>query len=144
MAQQTLKIPPTVTHDGVEMGSERNFGLVFAALFLVISLWPLAHGNDPRFWALSAGTGFLTLALALPEVLRPLNIAWFRLGLLIGRVMTPIVMAAIFLLTVVPVGLAMRAAGKDVLRLSRRPDLKSYWITRDNPGPERGSMKRQF
>ncbi len=133
-----------VTHDGVEMGSERSFGLVFAALFVIISLWPLAHGNDLRLWALASGTGFLTLALALPEVLRPLNILWFRLGLLIGRVMTPVVMAAIFLLTVVPVGLAMRAAGKDVLRLSRRPDLKSYWITRDSPGPERGSMKRQF
>lgn len=144
MTQQALKFPPPRSYDGVEMGSERSLGLVFAALFLVISLWPLVRGADPRVWALLVSAGCLATALTVPGILRPLNLAWFRFGLLIGSIMTPIVMAAIYILTVVPMGLALRIAGKDVLGLSRQPQLKSYWIVRDVPGPGRGSMKRQF
>ncbi len=128
----------------VEMGSERSFGVVFAIVFAIFSLWPLTKGVAPRLWALAVALVFLALAFAWPAVLRPLNVVWFRLGLLLSAVVTPVVMALLYVIAVIPMGLALRLTGKDLLSLKREPDRASYWIDRDIPGPERGTMKRQF
>lgn len=130
--------------DDVVMGSELSFGLVFAGLFAVLAAYPLVKGGTIRLEYLGVAGVFLALALVRPQLLRPLNIVWFRLGLAIGRIMTPVVMALIYCVTVVPIGLLMRAAGKDVLRLERDAAATSYWIAREEPGPKPGSMKRQF
>lgn len=128
----------------VQMGSERSFGLVFAALFAVIALWPLKSGGDIRLWALGAAAAFAVLALALPRALKPLNIVWFKFGMLLHHVVTPLVMGLLFFLTVTPVGLLMRATGKDPMRLKRDAKADSYWIARTPPGPSADSMKTQF
>lgn len=94
----------------VQMGSERSFGLVFAALFAVIALWPLKSGGDIRLWALGAAAAFAVLALAVPRALKPLNIVWFKFGMLLHHVVTPVVMGLLFFLTVTPVGLLMRGS----------------------------------
>lgn len=127
-----------------QMGSERSFGLVFAAVFLIIGAWPLKAGHDPRLWALGAAVAFLVIALAFPRALKPLNIVWFKFGMLLHHVMTPLIMGLLFFLTVTPVGLLMRATGKDPMRLKRDPKATSYWIDRAPPGPAPESMKTQF
>lgn len=132
-------------HDSdVVMGSERSFGLVFAAVFTLIGLWPLWHSAGVRTWALGLAAFFLVAGLLMPAVLRPLNILWFKIGQLIGRVMTPVVMSILYGVAVVPVGLFLRLTGRDLLHLEKQPGAKSYWITRSTPGPEKGSMKQQF
>lgn len=128
----------------VQMGSERSFGLVFAAFFLLIGLWPLKSGGDMRLWALGAAAAFATIALVYPRALKPLNIVWFKFGTLLHHVVTPVVMGLLFFLTVTPVGLLMRATGKDPMRLKRKPEASSYWIERTPPGPTPDSMKTQF
>lgn len=128
----------------VQMGSERSFGLVFAVVFGVIALWPLKSGGEIRLWAAGAATAFLVLALVLPRTLRPLNIVWFKFGMVLHHVITPLVMGLLFFLTVTPVGMLMRATGKDPMRLKRDPKASSYWITRTPPGPSADSMKTQF
>lgn len=128
----------------VEMGSERSFGLVFAVVFALVGLWPLKDGGDARPWALAIALAFLLTALAMPRLLKPLNVLWFRFGLLLHHVVTPVVMGLLFFLTVTPVGLLMRATGKDPLRLGRDPDAPSYWIDRAPPGPAPETMKNQF
>jgi Saxitoxin biosynthesis operon protein SxtJ len=135
---------PVVSRRRVVVGSNRTFGLVFAAVFGVIALWPLASGGMPRLWASALALAFLAVALVAPRLLSLLNRAWFYLGLALHRVINPIVMAIIYYGTVVPVGLILRARGKDTLRLKRDPNAKSYWIERDPPGPPRGSMTKQF
>jgi predicted membrane metal-binding protein len=132
------------TKDGVEMGSERGFALVFTGFFAIVGCWPLLNANPPRWWALAIAAGFLILGLWRPRLLRPLNIVWFRLSLLLAKIMTPIVMGLIYVTTVIPTGIILRLRGKDLLGLARRPDSASYWINRHPPGPEAGSMKRQF
>jgi hypothetical protein len=84
------------------------------------------------------------LGAAWPAPLRPLNRLWFRIGLLLHRIVTPVVMGLVFFCSVVPIGLLMRALGKDLLRLRREADAQSYWIEREPPGPARGTMKKQF
>lgn len=122
--------------------SDRGFGLVFAAVFGVIGAWPLLGGGAPRLWALVAAAAFLAVAAAAPRLLAPLNRAWTRFGLLLGRIVTPLVMGLLFYGMVTPMGLAMRALGKDPLRRRFDRAAASYWIARRPPGP--APMSRQF
>ena len=125
-------------------GSDRGFGIVFALVFVAIGLFPLLDGGPPRGWALGVTGAFLAVALVRPALLAPFNRVWFKFGLLLQRVVDPLVMAVIYFAVVTPTGLVMRAAGKDSLRLRYDPDAESYWIHRDPPGSERESMKNQF
>ncbi|MBX9635105.1 MAG: hypothetical protein K2X44_09005 [Magnetospirillum sp.] len=130
--------------DSVQMGSERSFGLVFTVVFTIIGLWPLKAGGDMRLWALGGAAAFLLAALVVPRMLRPLNLLWFKFGQLLHHIVTPVVMGLLFFLTVTPVGLLMRATGKDPMRLKRDPKAVSYWIDRTPPGPAPETMKNQF
>lgn len=125
-------------------GSDRSFGYVFAAVFGVISFWPLIHGHGPRWMALGIGAAFGVAAVVLPGVLRPLNYVWFRFGLILHRIVSPLVMTAVFFLCILPIGVLMRAAGKDLLSLKRDAARDSYWIVRSPYGPDPETMKRQF
>ena len=133
-------------HSGdVKMGSERGFGIVFCVVFLVIGLFPLISGNQVRWWSIAIAAVFLVLAYVRPSLLRPLNVLWFKFGMLLSKIMTPIVMGLLFVITFVPMGLIVRyIARADLLRLKLDPEADSYWIRRTPPGPEPSSMKNQF
>lgn len=128
----------------VKTSSDRSFGLVFAAVFLIIGLWPLVGGGALRPWSLGVAAVFGVLALLAPRLLAPLNRLWAKLGLLLHHVVNPLIMGLIFFVTVTPVGLIMRLLGKDPLRLRFEPEAKSYWIERKPPGPEPATMRQQF
>lgn len=124
--------------------TDRGFGQVFAAVFALVGGIKLWIGN-PWFWPwFVAAFLVLVVAYARPALLAPFNRLWTRFGLLLFRVVNPVVMGILFFLTVVPIGLIMRAAGKDMLRLRLDPAAGSYWIRRDPPGPAPDSMKHQF
>lgn len=126
------------------IGSNRAFGIVFAVVFAAIGLWPLPYGGPSRGWALTAAAALLAVALVRAAWLAPFNRVWFRFGLLLQRVVHPVVLAVIYFGVVTPTGLVLRALGNDPLRRRREPDAATYWIRRDPPGPERESMTRQF
>lgn len=128
----------------VEGSSDRVFGFVFAVVFLVIGLWPLLGGSGPRFWSLFLAGGFALLALAFPRVLSPLNRLWTRFGLLLHRIVSPLVLGLIFTVAVTPVALMMRLFGKDPLRRRYDSGAESYWIEREDPGPAPETMRNQF
>jgi len=132
------------TQDDVEMGSERSFALVFASFFAVVGCLPLIHGNAPRPWACAIAAVFLILGLWRPSVLRPLNIIWFKLSLLLAKIVTPVVMGLLYVTTIIPTSLVLRMRGIDLLGLAPQRGRDSYWIIRKPPGPKAGSMKRQF
>jgi predicted membrane metal-binding protein len=133
------------SHDDVaKPGSDRSFGFVFAAVFTLIALWPTVSGHAPRWIALAIAMAFGLAAIAVPRILHPLNYVWYQFGLSLHKIVSPIVMGGVFFLSVVPMGLAMRLLGKDLLALNRHRELKSYWIARKPPGPEPKTMKRQF
>ena len=133
-----------VRYDYIKVGSERVFGIVFAVFFAVVAAWPLLDGMSPRCWALVLALVFIGTSFFLPVVLRPLNIVWFKFGMLLYKVVNPLTMGMLFYFTVVPMGLVMRAMGKDPLNPKPDPALASYWIERTPHGPEPQSMKNQF
>ena len=132
----------------IKVGSEKSFGLVFAAVFIIIALFPVLGTSDQetsvRLWALIVAALFAVIAMTKPQLLAPLNNLWFRFGLLLHRIVNPLVMGLLFFLTVTPIGLLMRMLGKVPLKLKFEKDADSYWIARNPPGPAPDSMKRQF
>lgn len=128
----------------IDPGSSRTFGFVFTGVFAIVALWPLFSGNPPRLWAAAVASAFLLIGLFAPRALGPLNRLWFRFGMLLNAVISPIVMAAIFFLAVTPTAIILRIFGKDPLRLKRAPDASSYWIRRTPAGPDPETMKNQF
>ena len=124
--------------------SDRSFGFVMTVVFLVISLLNWWHGGDSWLWTGSVAALFLATSLIFPVALRPLNLIWLKFGLLMHRVVSPIMMGLVFFGAVVPIGLIRRAMGKDPMRRNWRPEDISYWIERHPPGPAPKSMKDQF
>ncbi len=123
-----------------EISSNRSFGIIFFIVFLLISVWPMIDGQTIRIWSLIISLIFLFLGILNSKILGPFNLAWIKFGEILGRFIAPIVMAVIFFLIITPIGLFMRAIGKDLLNTKISKD-SSYWIKREkNIGP----MKRQF
>lgn len=136
-----------MTQDIHEPGSsDRSFGLTFAAVFAILGLLPLLGdaGSRPVWWLLAFAAAFLAVSLTLPQVLRPLNRLWFRFGMLLNRIMSPVIITLLYCLAIVPVGLLMRLFGKDPIRLRARRGAATHWIERSPPGPEPESLKEQF
>jgi hypothetical protein len=124
--------------------SDRSFGIVLGVFFVVIALWPLVSGGAVRLWAFAVAALFLLPAVFFPRVLAPLNKAWTALGLVLGRVVSPVALAVLFYLVITPMGLVIRAAGKRLMRVQPEASVSSYWIRREPPGPAPESFPNQF
>ena len=124
----------------IKIGSNKSFGIVFFIVFLLIALYPLINNGDLRIWSFIIAIIFLILGLINSKVLTPLNKLWFKFGLLLGKVISPLIMGIIFFLVVTPTALIMRIIGKDLLNLKFN-NKKSYWIEKTGP---KSKMKNQF
>jgi hypothetical protein len=124
--------------------SPKGFGLFMAAFFALVCGLPLISGRPMRTWALIPAVLFLVSALVRPQLLAPLNHAWFRLGILLNRIVSPLVLGAMYYLVLTPAALIFRLFQKDPLNLQKRPDLPTYWQARTPPGPASDSLQNQF
>ena len=128
----------------VSMGSGRAFGLVFAGFFTLLSAFAWWNASPLLPGCLAAAAVFALAALIAPQILHPLNVLWFRFGLLLNAVVSPIILGFLYYLVITPVGLLMRICRARPLHLKFDPGAESYWIPRDPPGPDAGSMQNQF
>jgi hypothetical protein len=131
-------------HSEVRAGSDRGFGCVVAAVLAAVGLWPLLSDASPSWWFIGASAGVLAVAFAAPRLLAPLNRLWFRFGLRLHAVVTPVVLGIVFFGAVTPTALLMRLFGKDPLGLRVDRRAASYWLRRVPPGPPSDSLKNQF
>jgi hypothetical protein len=126
--------------DDVKIGSNKSFGIVFFVIFLLISIYPLINQGNIRIWSIIVSLIFLLLGLINSRLLSPINRIWFKFGILLGKIVSPLVMGAIFFLVVTPTGLLMRFLGKNLLNLKFNKN-NSYWIEKKGP---KSKMKNQF
>ena len=105
--------------DEIKISTNRNFGIVFFIVFVLIGLYPLFNGNEIRYWSIIISLIFLILGVLNSKILSPLNKLWFKFGILLGSIVSPIVMGFIFFLVVTPISLIMKLAGKDILNLKK-------------------------
>ena len=124
----------------IKIGSNKSFGIVFFTVFLIIAIWPLLNGYEIRYWSLIISIVFLFLGILNSKILTPLNKIWFKIGILLGNVISPIVMSIIFFLVVTPTSFIMKILRKDLLNLKKNTK-NSYWIEKRN---QNSRMKNQF
>ena len=124
----------------IKIGSNRSFGIVFFIVFFLISIYPLVNSESIRIWSLIISIIFLTLGAINSKLLNPLNKVWFKFGLVLGRIISPIIMGIIFFLVVTPIALLMRILKKDLLNLKLNKN-NTYWIVKSGP---KSKMKNQF
>ena len=130
-----------VDSEKIKISSNRSFGLLFFVVFLIVSLWPLTHEGSIRIWSVIISVIFLILGLLNSKFLTPLNLLWFKFGIILGAIVSPIVMGIVFFLVVTPIGLVLSIMGKDVLNKKYNKKKETYWVKRETPI---GTMKRQF
>ena len=126
--------------DDIKISTNRSFGVVFFVVFLLIAIYPLTHSGDIRIWSAIISFIFLVLGLLDSRILTPLNRIWFKFGIYLGKIVSPLIMGIIFFFVVTPIGLIMRILGKDVLNLKYNKN-QSYWIEKNGP---KSKMKNQF
>lgn len=124
----------------IKIGSNKSFGIVFFIFFICVALYPLIYDNNLRVWALLVAILFLILGLINSQILTPLNILWFKIGIFLGKFVSPVIMGIIFFIIVTPTGILMRLFKKDILNL-KKSNKKTYWIKRSE---YKSKMKDQF
>ncbi|MDA9040413.1 SxtJ family membrane protein [Gammaproteobacteria bacterium] len=125
----------------IKQGSDKNFGYVFSFIFFFIGFFPLFFDGSLRLWSIGSGLVMISVTLLKPSLYKIPNYLWFKFGILLGRIVSPVVMAIIFFLIIFPTGLLLRLFRKDVLGLKFDRNKKTYWVLRDEPMQ---SMKNQF
>ena len=128
-------------NNSIKMSSNRSFGIVFFIVFLLIALYPITYSGDIRIWSLIISFIFIILGLLNSIILTPLNKLWFKFGVILGKMISPIIMGIIFFLVVTPIGLIMKVLGNDLLRLKFNKKDNTYWIEKNGP---KSKMKNQF
>lgn len=123
-----------------KLSPEKNFGILFFVIFFLYGIWPVLSSNEPRFWSIIIGIIFLIITLFYSKALIPLNMAWIKFGELLGKIVSPIVMAFIYFIIITPIAVIVRLAGKDLLKIKLNTK-STYWISRKK---NIGSMKKQF
>ena len=126
--------------DDVKISSNRSFGLVFFIVFLLIAFYPLINQEEIRIWSVLISLLFLILGIINSKILTPLNKVWFKFGIFLGKLISPVVMGIIFFLVVTPIAFLMRMLKKDLLNLKFNKN-SSYWIEKTGP---KSKMKNQF
>tara|TARA_Y100001970_G_scaffold73712_1_gene93525 strand:+ start:787 stop:1176 length:390 start_codon:yes stop_codon:yes gene_type:complete len=129
-----------LANKNIKISSNRNFGIVFFVVFLIIAIWPLLNSEPIRIWSLLIAIIFLFLGIINSIILTPLNKIWFKFGIFLGNFISPIVMAIIFFFVVTPIGILMKVFKKDLINLKKNND-KSYWIIKKDI---KSKMKNQF
>ena len=125
----------------IKMSSNKSFGIVFFVFFLILSLYPLLNKEKLNLLFLIFSITFLILGILNSKILTPLNKVWFKFGIILGKIISPIIMGIIFFLVVTPIGLIMKTLGKDLLKLKYNKKDSTYWIEKNGP---KSKMKNQF
>ena len=128
----------------LDLPSNRKFGSFFAAIFATLGVYAYLNAwADLTVFLSVIGTLFAAIALIAPQLLNPLNRLWYKLGLLLGKIVSPIVLGLIFFVLITPISLITRLFGRDELKMKKR-SVDSYWVHRPTPGPPSDSFKNQY
>ena len=133
-------------HHEIRVGTEKNFGLVFTLVFIIIGFSPLVlTSGSLRWWALLVALLIFLITITAPKRLTFLKNLWFHTGIALGRIISPVIMFFVFFGLVTPIALLARACGKDFLRKHKNIRLrKSFWVKREKTADNLTNMRNQF
>ncbi len=132
------------SHQLRQLPTNQKFGWFYAGVFITFAIYSFLIGlKELAATELFLSVIFAAVTLISPWLLSPLNRLWYRLGLLLGEIVSPIVLGIIFFLLITPISLIMRLSGRDELKMKKR-SVDSYWVARSPPGPSSDSFKNQY
>lgn len=137
-------VEKTDDQQNIKIGSERSFGLTFGFIFVALGLYFFSRENLISLLFFGISSCFLVLSWLAPHSLKFLNFYWFKFGLLIASIINPIILAGVFLLTIIPIGIVLKVLKKDPLKKRKDLSLESYWITSEKTDRTISSMRDQF
>ena len=129
-----------MNYQKIKIGSNKGFGIVFFVVFFLISIWPILNDDGIRIWSLTISLIFLILGIINSNLLTPLNLIWFRFGLSLGKIVSPIVMGLVYFFVITPIAMLLKIFNKDVLNLKQNKK-NTYWIDKIK---SESTMKDQF
>jgi len=125
----------------IELGSNKSFGVTFTIIFCIAWIWAYTFGLWLHWIFLSLAVVFFVITIFRPSLLRGLNVAWFKVGMFLARIINPLVMLLLFSILILPVGVLFRMIGRDALMRNYESNIDSYWVERKS---QPKSMKNQF
>ncbi|PPR45052.1 MAG: hypothetical protein CFH18_00887 [Alphaproteobacteria bacterium MarineAlpha5_Bin8] len=128
-------------HIKIKSSSERNFGIVFGIFFLIICFYPILQNKPINYWALFISIIFFVLSFFLPKILSIPNKLWFKFGLLLGHIISPLIMGLVFFVTIVPTSIIIKLVGKKLMLQKINKNIHTYWVEKKEINT---SMKNQF
>ena len=127
--------------NNIKLSSIRSFGIVFFIFFTIIAFYSVLNNNGIRFWSLIIGFIFLFLGLVNSPLLKPLNLIWFKFGLFLGKLISPIIMGIVYFIVVFPTFLLLKLFKRNYLNIKYEKNKVSYWINVKN---KQTTMRDQF
>lgn len=123
--------------------SNKKFGWFFSFIFIILSIFFFTKNISFAYFTLTISALFILITTFNCKLLSPLNILWFKLGLFLGRFLSPIILGLLFFVLITPVAIFTRLFGRDILLLKKR-SVHSYWIERDKINLSSETFKNQF
>ncbi len=122
----------TVQRDKIIMGSSKSFGYVFTVVFLILSIYPYFVRGHVNFYFLFISIIIFLLSLIYPNIFKYPNIAWFWFGILLSKILNPLILLFLYFFVVTPIGLFMKLLyfykGNNYYRINKKQN--TYWIER--------------
>lgn len=125
------------------MSSNRSFGLIMFAFFLILSVLPRLRGGHYNLWTLAISVVFLVPTLIYPAILRLPNLWWMQFGELLSKIVSPVAIGLVYFVAITPIALLLKLFGKSTLSLGFDRKKTSYWITKETPQDPQ-AMRNQF
>jgi len=125
----------------IKISSNKSFAVVFSLVFLIVGLFPLINNEGLRYWSLFLSLVLLILGFRNSIILTPLNFIWFKFGILLGKIFSPVVMGLVYFLVVYPTNLLLKFFKNNHMGVKYNKDMVSYWVNVEN---NKSNMRDQF
>jgi hypothetical protein len=123
----------------------RQFGVLVGGVLLAVAAWGAWRHFAVWPWVVGGlGACLVVLGLGAPGVLRRPYIGWMGLAVGLGFVTSRVLLTGVFVVLVVPVGLALRAFGRAPFPIRPDPAAETYWHARDAGPPDPARFGRYY
>lgn len=109
------------------MPSNKNFAITFAIVFLLIFLFVFLKLSYFNIYLLFISLFLFIFGFLKPGIFKLPNLLWFKFGLFLSKIISPIVLFLIFVVIVLPIGIFKRSIEKDYFCLKINKKKETYW-----------------
>ena len=124
--------------------SNKKFGYFFSVVFLLIFLYFFYYSYF-KLYIFFLGLSCITVLLTVfsPNKLLFFNKIWFKVGLLLNLVVSPLILGFIFYILITPISIFFKIIRRDYLSMKLN-NKDTYWIKSEEKKLDKNSLKQQY